>query len=207
MADIHNILYVHGLGGSKESTTCKNLREILTDCTIYAEDFDLYDVQGTLDKIEKIVQEKKIGTLIGSSFGAFYVLSRKATPFRIVINPCMSPSLEIPKLDKSIPENVVKELFSLEAKTYGLKFYNHGEKTPAMKNTTCGIFGTDDELFSYSTFFSQMYSDCSMYKDNIFFVDGGHHKLTKNQLEPAINEAFEFVKKRSGYYLNHDNSL
>ena len=203
MADIHNILYVHGLGGSKESTTCKNLREILTDCTIYAEDFDLYDVQGTLDKIEKIVQEKKIGTLIGSSFGAFYVLSRKATPFRIVINPCMSPSLEIPKLDKSIPENVVKELFSLEAKTYGLKFYNHGEKTPAMKNTTCGIFGTDDELFSFSTFFSQMYSDLTMYNDNIFFVEGGHHKLSKDQLTPTIKNAFEFVKKRSGWYLKH----
>ncbi len=204
MAEIHNILYVHGLGGSKESTTCKNLREILTDCTIYAEDFDLFDVQGTQDKIESIIQEKKIGTLIGSSFGAFYVLSRKATPFRIVINPCMAPSIEIPKLDESMPENVVKELFALEAKTYGIKSYNHGEKTPAMKNTTCGIFGTDDELFSYSAFFSQMYSDFTMYKDNIFFVEGGHHKLTKDQLTPAIKEAFEFVKKRSGWYLNQE---
>ena len=204
MADIHNILYVHGLGGSKESTTCKNLREILTDCTIYAENFDLFDVQGTQDKIEKIIQENNIGTLIGSSFGAFYVLSRKATPFRVVINPCMSPSKEIPVLDKSIPENVVKELFTLEAKTYGFKIYNHGEITSAMKNTTYGIFGTDDELFSYKEFFSRIYSDYSMYKENMFFVNEGHHKLTKEQLKPAINKAFEFVKQRSGWYLNHE---
>ena len=58
MANVKNILYVHGLGGSKESTTCKNLHEILRDCTIFADDFDLFDVAGTQKKIENLESEQ-----------------------------------------------------------------------------------------------------------------------------------------------------
>lgn len=187
-----NILYVHDLEGSKDSQTCKNIRELLPDCKVYAENFDLYDVKGTQEKIDSLIKEYKIDTLIGNSFGAFYVLARKAIPFRIVINPCMSPSQEIPELDKNIPDKVVKELFQLEKDTYGSAHYQQGNLTGGMAFTTFGIFSTDDELFSYSGFFSKNYALSNMDNRNMTFIRGGHHKLTKEELASALKKAFYF---------------
>ena len=209
MANVKNILYVHGLGGSKESTTCKNLREILRDCTIFADDFDLFDVAGTQKKIENLIAEHDIGTLIGSSFGAFYVLARKALPFRIVINPCMKPSIEIPKLDPSIPEKTVEDLQKLESAIYVTpEKTENGIFTSVMKTTTFGIFGLCDELFSYREFFEKKYgrefeipivfttgSPNDNSASHIFNVEGAGHKMTKEQLEFSVLQSFEMVKK------------
>jgi hypothetical protein len=201
MANIKNILYVHGLGGSKESTTCKNLREILSDCTVYADDFDLFDVAGTQEKIENLIAEYDIGTLIGSSFGAFYVLARKAMPFRIVINPCMKPSVEIPKLDPAIPEKTIVDLQELEEASYSAPGKStNGIFTSVMKTTTFGIFGLSDELFSYREFFVQTYGKkfeipASSSAPHIFTVEGASHKMTKEQLSSPILQAFESVKR------------
>ena len=209
MANVKNILYIHGLGGSKDSTTCKNLREILPDCTIYADDFDLFDVAGTQKKIETLIEKHEIGTLIGSSFGAFYVLARKGMPFRIVINPCMKPSIEIPKLDPTIPEKTLEELQKQEAIVYS-------KTTSVSKTTTFGIFGLCDELFSYRNFFAETYekkfdiplvftaegfnendSDEPEEKSDfhILTVEGAGHKMTKEQLSFPVLKAFEAVKK------------
>ena len=209
MANVKNILYVHGLGGSKESTTCKNLHEILRDCTIFADDFDLFDVAGTQKKIENLIAEHDIGTLIGSSFGAFYVLARKAIPFRIVITPCMKPSIEIPKLDPSIPEKTVEDLQKLESAIYVTQEKTeNGIFTSVMKTTTFGIFGLCDELFSYREFFEKKYgrefeipivftTGCP--NDNsashIFNVEGAGHKMTKEQLSSPILKIFDSLKE------------
>ena len=45
---------------------------------MYAETFNLYDVKGTQERIDSLIEENDIGTLVGCSFGAFYVLARKA---------------------------------------------------------------------------------------------------------------------------------
>lgn len=205
MANVKNILYVHGLGSSKESPTCKNLRELLSGCTIYAENFDLFDVAGTQKKIENLIAEHDIGTLIGSSFGAFYVLARKAMPFRIVINPCMKPSVEIPKLDPAIPEKTIADLQKLEEAVYSAPEKSaNGIFTSVMKTTTFGIFGLCDELFSYREFFAQIYgkkvdipvvSTASSFDTHIFTVEGAKHKMTKEQLSSPILQAFDAVKE------------
>ena len=42
--------------------------------------------------------EKGITCVIGSSLGGFYALSCNTSVCKIVINPCMDPAVEIPKL-------------------------------------------------------------------------------------------------------------
>ena len=190
MKSIGNILYVHGLGGSKESSTCKSLRAILGGRTVHAETFDLYDVSGTLERIGALVERHGIGLVVGSSFGGFYALASKAAPFRVVINPCMRPSIEIPKLDPEMREAVIGELSAMERAVYTDALFDGG----ALARSTFGIFGTGDELFSYADFFAGLYSRRSWHGRNMAFVDGGHHKLTAEELAEPVRAAVRYVE-------------
>ncbi|MCR4789725.1 MAG: hypothetical protein K5839_01455 [Treponemataceae bacterium] len=206
MANIRKILYVHGLGGNKESSTCRHLREILNDSDIIAENFDLFDVEGTQKKIETLIEKHDIGILIGSSFGAFYVLARKAMPFRIVINPCMKPSFEIPKLDPSIPSETLNALQNLEKIAF-TPFSECKESilTTPMRMTTFGIFGLEDELFSYKDYFKNIYIDrweipiaftaaSSDDGPHFFSVEAGTHKMSREQLEAPVKTAIKSIR-------------
>ena len=64
--------------------------------------------------------------------------------FKVVINPCMYPSIEIPLIDSDIAND--KEWIEY-FKSKEESIYSRGG---LVAQTTFGIFGTNDELVSYS---------------------------------------------------------
>lgn len=174
-----NVLYVHGLGGSSASSTCAALRAILPECKVLADDFDLFDVRGTLGKIARLVEEKEIGVLAGSSLGAFYVLASRA-PRRLAINPCMRPSAEIPRLAPKIPASAVEEFSKIEPTLSG-----DGA-------TAFGVFGSADALFSFRGLFAERFP-APPGRTNVAVVEGGRHKLTREELSAPVRLAFELL--------------
>ena len=95
-----NALYIHGFMGNPEGGTFKTLQKTLKNWNIYSILFpDLHiDVEKTQRLISAYCKSKKIDMLIGASLGAFYVLQYKDTIDKLVINPCLYPSIEISKL-------------------------------------------------------------------------------------------------------------
>lgn len=160
------ILYIHGLNSSKESTTGQHVKEYLKshdmeNVKLVRETFDLLDVKNTRNRIMNIVTRQGIDLVIASSLGAFYALDLAEVVMKIVINPCMMPSMEIPKLVPDVDPKIIQEFKKMEASIYSSI---DGE----VKEMTRAAFGTHDELFSYKMFYK------SKYGNRFMTVNSGH---------------------------------
>ena len=156
------ILFIHGFNGSKESSTGQSVKAGLNGKYEYiAENFDLLDVEGTLSKIQEIIKREKIDLLCGTSFGSFYVLASDFAGEKLVINPCMKPSEEIPKLDPSFLSEVVSKLEEIESKIY----------TGQIRENIKGLFSTSDELFGEK--FIPLFK--ANFGEQVFRFEGTHH--------------------------------
>lgn len=153
-----NILYIHGLNSDKNSSTFKILKSSLKDYNWYTDTFDLLDTNATTHHIEEIIRTNQITTVVASSLGAFYGLNIRDSLAKILINPCMKPSIEIPKL----ADNVNVEAFEkMEDDIYS-------NIDSELRMCTYSVFGDRDELFDYSEMFTQLYGK------NFIRVSGGH---------------------------------
>lgn len=171
-----NALYIHGLGSSKNSTTYKHLKKNFPQFNWYTDTFDLLDVNGTIKKINNLLKSRNISTVVGSSLGGFYTLAIKNSVAKIVINPCMHPSVEIPKLVDNQTIDI-ESYKAVESSTYASI---DGE----MRFGTFGIFGLDDELFSYLKEFNDLYgARYILVKDK--------HRLNERNLISTIQYALE----------------
>lgn len=142
-----NILYIHGLNSDKNSYTFKILKSSLKDYNWYTDTFDLLDTDATTHHIEEIIRTNQITTVVASSLGAFYGLNIRDSLAKILINPCMKPSIEIPKL----ADNVNVEAFEkMEDDIYS-------NIDSELRMCTYSVFGDRDELFDYSEMFTQLY--------------------------------------------------
>lgn len=153
-----NILYIHGLNSDKNSYTFKILKSSLKDYNWYTDTFDLLDTDATTHHIEEIIRTNQITTVVASSLGAFYGLNIRDSLAKILINPCMKPSIEIPKL----ADNVNVEAFEkMEDDIYS-------NIDSELRMCTYSVFGDRDELFDCSDMFSRLYGK------NFMRVRGGH---------------------------------
>ncbi|MCR4742173.1 MAG: hypothetical protein K5866_04795 [Treponema sp.] len=196
-----NILYIHGFKSNSNSSTFRNLREIFPEQAWFSADFDLTDIKGTEEKIKALIKEYKINILVASSLGAFYALLNSENHPCIVINPCMRPSIEIPKLDSSVKEETLKKWANLEKGheeyvSFGALAVNMNE----MRCNAFGIFGNHDELFSYKELFEKIYGAESAELKKTFLVEGGHHSLSKDVLKKYFSKAFEYFKLNQEYF-------
>lgn len=173
----NNILYVHGLGSDKNSSTYKMLKEIFPNLNIYTDTFDLMNPQKVLQQIDMCVKKYNITKIIASSFGAFYTMHYNGGVGKILINPCMDPVKEIPKLIGDV-EDLVEEL-----KTF--KFNPDREE----RISTFAVFGKDDELFSYVDDYKKLYGSKNMIQIS------GKHRLNMRQLGIAVESGLEYFKQ------------
>lgn len=170
-------LYIHGLGSDKNSSTFNVLKSSFPEFDWYTDTFSLVDPDKTMKQINTILS-KGIQIVVASSFGAFYALMIQDSLAKIVVNPCMKPSIEIPKLDTEIDTDKFKKL---EEDLYSNV---DGE----MRMCTYGVFGNRDELFNYQHLFAKVYG-----KDMIK-VSGGH-RLDGNVLASAVHQALSYFDK------------
>lgn len=176
-------LFVHGLGSDKNSTTGKNIKSILNEYNIdvITESFDLLNPTETMRRIRSY--SNSVDYIIGTSLGGFYVLAETNSVSKIVINPCMLPSIEIPKLE-NVSDNLIAEWEKMEDDTYSSV---DGE----MRTVTFGAFGSNDELFSYKSEFMKIYGRKIKGFNNHVYLSA-KHKMSYDELEYSLLVALEY---------------
>ena len=197
---MERILFIHGFGGDKTSSTGQNVKKVLKDMdvdfTFITDTFELLDYNGTLSKIDFLVKENNISLIISHSFGAFYTLCYKGNVKKILINPCMEPSVAIPPLMKTPTEEELKsynKYFNCDDSLF-IKQYEKAEKDAYSNvdssNKIFGIFAKNDELFSCKDKFTSLYATNK--EDNSIRVEGGH-KIGVDSLKIALPKAITYI--------------
>lgn len=176
------VLYIAGFGsGPKTSRTFKIIKEFMKDkWDVKCPDLDLTESPMTVhESISRMAQGCDMA--IGSSLGGFYVLGIEGDCKKIAINPCLSPVKELPGLTSAIGDKAMKEFRRLEKKMEEI------EETEGVY----GIFGKDDDLFSYIDEFKKKWGE-----DSCTIVEGGH-KLEKEVLVKSLKKALKALEKKS----------
>ena len=198
-----NILYIHGLGSSSESSTGKFLGEQSAEfVTFLHPTFDV-SPKKALEQINAFIKEHDVKMVIGSSLGGFYALQSDC-PFGIVINPALTPIQDIQKAFGKGTFNrvndpgtyVIDESFYQELEEIIHKNYDDVEtwfhRFPKTKNF-CGIFGADDNLFSHYEDFHTINPE-----DVILIGNMGHRLDEEGQFKLMILIGY-MLDKHFGY--------
>lgn len=187
-----NALYIHGLGSNKNSSTSQTIKENFPEYRWITETFDLTS-PGVLDKINHIIHTNKIKLVVASSLGAFYATLIEESVARILINPCLKPSVEIPKLEK-LSDKQIKMFEELEKQSTSII-------DNEIRGCTFGVFGTEDELFSYKDEFAKRYG-----KSRLITVSG-KHRLDKNTIVDSIKTGLDYFNSLDKVRLNESQEL
>lgn len=150
-----NILYIYGYGSNpKDSSTMKVVKEVVEDLgfNLISYEYNQENPDDGLDSIEKFIKENNIKYVIGHSLGGFLTLCLDNDVKKLVINPCMKPQFELPKLG-NISEGMLYDYERLE------EWLRSGDDTPWVRSidSVMGLFGDEDELFSFYESFKKVY--------------------------------------------------
>ena len=182
------ILYVHGFNGSPNGTTGTFIKNFFKDAIIIAPELDLLDYDNTISKLKDIIKDNTITIVVGHSLGAFYTLALNTDEaFKIVINPCLYPSVELPKLCPLADEWIEK------ISTAEKILYTH--ITGLIRQTTFAIFSNNDELFSYKTVLDEIYGASGIKSTKNFIAVEGTHHIPPQSLELGLAAAMEYGEK------------
>lgn len=167
------IVFIHGYKGIPRNYTFRKLKQMLPGATCIAEQYDLIDTKAVLSRISELQPD----VLVGNSLGGMYTLVYDQPCRKIVINPCMKPSVDIPPLDLQLNTVQKSELVKLEKMLGNRKF-----------NDVYGIFAKDDELFHHKDDFdSRCEEPCSILVE-------GTHKLKDPGLGEGLKKAVEYLE-------------
>ena len=196
------LLYVHGLGGTKNGSTSKNLLKIAKENNIEFFSFDVpFNPYDAINSIEKFIKENNINLLISSSLGAFYSLfvSLKEE-FKdlnvIVINPAFHASKDIllnfgkgiknyrgEREDKIQTYNLNDEYYealkTIEEELHSVLTFEKENNKKVFLNWA-GYFSNNDEYFSYKNEFE-------LHSPNTFNINDTHH-INYDNLKQIIND-------------------
>ena len=190
-----NVLYVHGLNSSGNSSTAKLLGQYLDNSKykVFSFTYDYNKPDMAFSQLKTHIRANHIDIVIGSSLGGFMTLKLRNV-MKIAINPCCDPVKELPKLgvSQSVTDNYERISSSL---------WNNVDAEE--REITFGIFGTHDELFSYKKEFSSHYN-------NVYSMNDGHRISPiniKNVLVPLVYKIVnvirpELAKKLVGVVIN-----
>ena len=149
------ILYIYGYGSnSHDSFTMKELKKVTDELgyNLISIEYDQEDPDMGLVMLEKYIRDHKIKYVIGHSLGGFFALCINEDVKKIVINPCMKPSVELQKLG-DINKDTLSIYESLE------RWIRNGDDTPwiSQLEDVIGLFGDHDELIDYYDYFKEQY--------------------------------------------------
>lgn len=191
-----NILYIHGLNSSGNSRTGKLLEEYLGQgYKVFHPTFP-QDSDAALAQAKNEIHKNNIDIVVASSLGGFIALKLRNV-MKIVINPCMVPSVELPKL--GVDDVTVGRYAQLEKSLFsGIDAEE--------REITFGVFASYDELFSYKSVFTKYYN-------NIYTMNDGHRispMNIKNIIVPLVYNIVkvvrpELAKKLGGVVAMHES--
>ncbi len=153
------ILYIHGFGSTGNSQTVQGLQKALgNDATILAPQFNndlstVGQIEQNIAEAKKYMHEFRPNVVIGSSFGGFIATFLHGFP-RILINPCLLPSERLHNLSPNMSKEDIELLKALETSN---------DIDGEMRFEMYGLFGLQDELFSYLNLFKKQYGESKTY--------------------------------------------
>lgn len=165
---MRKLLYIHGYNGSPEGSSCRLFRKYMPqdEWQVIGMDYTENDCAVALQQIRETIESEGIDLVVGSSLGGFLTLLTTGVK-RIVINPCYSPSVELPKLGphNGLPAPSKELIATYAAFEPQLKTFSDEEC-----NLITGYFAEEDELLGdrYQNVFIE---DIHGFYD----IPGGHH--------------------------------
>jgi len=173
------ILYVYGYGSNpNKSFTMKELKKVTDELgyDLVSIEYDQNNPDEGLNTLEKYIKDNKIKYVIGHSLGGFIALCINEDVKKLVINPCMKPHFELPKIGNIS----TKTLYDYE---YLENWLNSGI---GQIEEVIGLFGDHDELIDYYESFKNQYA--SAYR-----INAGHRPEANaytNDIKKKIKEFF-----------------
>lgn len=206
-----NILYIHGYGGNGSSRTAQALRMYL------AENYKIFEPCFPLDPTEalilakEVIQTKGIDIVVASSLGAFTAFQLHGVP-KIVINPCLYPSKELPKQAK-VSEEILRNFSEMEKQfdewITEIGDWDSGKLGVLERMWTYGVFSTNDELFSFKDEFAKHYGHVLPVEDAGSFCFSrmieDTHQISVENIEKVIIPMIHGIEKVG--YKAWDNEL
>lgn len=171
------ILYIHGYNSSSESRTAQVLLAHL------GEGFELIhptfsnDPEEAIPMARRIIREEGVDMVVATSLGGFVALILRGIP-KFVINPSVAPHLTLPNNgydgDLSGFEKLSKVIWD--------------DIDEAERTNTTGLFGLNDELFSYRDIFSTHYA-------HVIETEDSHHVLDETITDIVIPHIHSYFGK------------
>lgn len=172
------VLFIYGFGGNPDSTFCRLLRERLPRemYSLFSVEYPQEDCGAALTTLKGVIEREDVDVVVGTSLGGFITLALSQVEgldlsrvSRFVINPCMVPTVELPRLKprKDHPEDKAASAEMVES----YRPFEHDVAFNPQGAEVYGFFGKDDELFGerYRLLFNQHYGNMST------VIRGGHH--------------------------------
>jgi predicted esterase YcpF (UPF0227 family) len=182
-----NILYIYGYNGSSESTTAKLLKEVFQEHSVHCIDYPQNNIENALAILQDYIYDNNVNVVIASSYGAFISLFLRNV-VKVLINPCMNPSVELPKIGAA--DEFVKDAAKYESKLNQINFDD--------TLVTLGLFSDHDELFG------EKYKEGFKYYGDVISVNKCGHRANREMLEYELKPIFEpWVKSAVNKWRNN----
>ena len=169
------VLYIHGYNSS--GSTGRTLEKLCDFTKVHHFPIPV-NPDEAIEKVNKYLSKHpEISLIVGSSLGGF-ITSQITGYMKLMINPCMVPQVELPKLGCN------KEIADLYTK-YNMtsKSVDHEDRASTML-----LFGTKDELFSYKKMCTYIYGN-----KNIGSMEGVKHHLTEDDLKEFVVPKIKYM--------------
>lgn len=147
------ILFVYGYGGSPASTMCTMLRKYLPkerfDVVSYV--YPQHDCALAVTFLQDILASEPFDMVVGTSLGAFITLCLDTKLPKVVVNPCMRPLDELPRLTPR-PDHPDDVQPSPELVATYQPFEERLFATNHLGEPIVGFFADHDELMGFTYF-------------------------------------------------------
>ena len=165
------ILYVHGYNSS--GGTGRALEAMLAPMGYRVHHFPIpqHADEAVTRVKEYLIENPGIQLVVGSSLGGIVTLQQTGY-CKLVINPCLHPSVELPKIGAS--DDIAQSYLPYEERLTVIG-------TPEERTLTYGMFSTNDELLNYSNEFASLYGD-----NHMSDIPQGKHSLSDDQLRDYV---------------------
>ena len=188
------ILYIHGYNGNKHGVSYQRIKKYAKGFDVVAIDYDQEKPNEAIRTILDYVYDNNIDLVIGSSLGGFLTMNCFDIP-RVVINPCIMPVMELPKLGYKGPTSDYKILQK--------SLLNY--KPDSLEKLTCiGCFGDNDELFG--TKFLETFKSKGYKAYNIQSTHQISEKGAKQLMEVIVPEFLDNLSNISESIDKQDNN-
>lgn len=108
------VLYVYGYSGSHTSRTVGKLKQHLPAdrFEVLCYDYPQRDCAAALRFLKDKIKKHHVDIVMGSSLGAFIALGLDVDIPKIIVNPCLIPSVELPKLPDNAPSKALVDSYA-----------------------------------------------------------------------------------------------